>query len=383
MKLAFYINYLNHHQFYLAEAFFNAFGKDFVCITTKPMNDESALKGGKDFSNEEYCIDATYSIDTYNAAMTYSRDADVCIFGADSYEFALERARHNHTGLSFEVGERWLKRGYINVLSPRFLKWLYLYYTYFRKSNFYRLCASAFASRDVNLFGAYKNRCFKWGYFIKLGCRDTYTIGQAYSDSDDVLRIMWCSRFLTWKHPELPVKLAARLKQKGYRFILDMFGDGEELDAMKRLAKKLHVEDVVNFCGSRPNNHIVSEMRSHDLFIFTSDRNEGWGVVLNEAMSNGCTVIGSDEIGSVPYLIEDGVNGCVFKSCDIDSLELKVIYLIDHPEERQRMAQNAYRMMQSVWAPDAAVKQFLSLVSSLKANDSSLLPTNGPASKIE
>lgn len=375
MKLAFYINYLNHHQVVLTDAFYNELGDDFVCVCTKTTK-KSELKGGDDFSSREYCINAADSKEGFNLALKYAREAEICVFGAESLRFAVERAQNNLSGISFEVGERWFKKGLVNVFSPRFIKWLILYYKYFRSSNFYRLCASAFASRDVNLFGAYKDRCFKWGYFIKLGNRDSYTIGQSYSDSDDVLRIMWCSRFLTWKHPELPVKLAARLKQKGYRFILDMFGDGEELDAMKRLAKKLHVEDVVNFCGSRPNNHIVSEMRSHDLFIFTSDRNEGWGVVLNEAMSNGCTVIGSDEIGSVPYLIEDGVNGCVFKSCDIDSLELKVIYLIDHPEERRRMAQNAYLAMQSVWSAENAAKSFLALI------DDNMItsPVTGPCS---
>lgn len=375
MKLAFYINYLNHHQVVLTDAFYNELGDEFVCVCTKTTQ-KSELKGGEDFSSREYCISAVDSKEGFNLALKYAREAEICVFGAESLRFAVERAKNNLSGISFEVGERWFKKGLINVFSPRFIRWLILYYKYFRSSNFYRLCASAFASRDVNLFGAYKDRCFKWGYFIKLGNRDSYTIGQSYSDSDDVLRIMWCARFLKWKHPELPVKLAARLKQKGYRFILDMFGDGEELDAMKRLAKKLQVEDVVNFCGSRPNNHIVSEMRSHDLFIFTSDRNEGWGVVLNEAMSNGCAVIGSNEIGSVPYLIEDGENGCVFKSCDLDSLEQKVIYLIDHPEERQRMAQNAYHTMQSLWSPENAAKSFLALI------DDNMItsPATGPCS---
>jgi glycosyltransferase involved in cell wall biosynthesis len=40
------------------------------------------------------------------------------------------------------------------------------------------------------------------------------------------------------------------------------------------------------------------------VFIFTSDRNEGWGAVLNEAMGSGCAVVAADLIGSVPYLIE-------------------------------------------------------------------------------
>lgn len=48
---------------------------------------------------------------------------------------------------------------------------------------------------------------------------------------------MWCSRYLKWKHPEMPVLLAARLKDKGYHFILDMYGNGEYEQAAEQLAK--------------------------------------------------------------------------------------------------------------------------------------------------
>lgn len=370
MRLAFYINYLNHHQVALTDAFYNVLGEEFVCVCTKPI-DNSELKGGVEYSSRMYCINATDSQVEYDKAISYARSSEICIFGSDSLNFAVERSKYNPSGLSFEMGERWFKKGILNCFSPRFLRWLYNYHRYFKKSNFYRLCSSAFAAKDVNLFGAYINKCLKWGYFINV---DEFEPELKMPDSP--LRIMWCSRFLSWKHPELPVKLAARLKRRNCNFIIDMFGSGERLDKTKKLAKKLNVEDSVNFCGSRPNSVIRAEMRKHDVFLFTSDRNEGWGVVLNEAMSNGCTVIGSDEIGSVPYLIEDGENGCVFKSCDLDSLEQKVIYLIDHPKERQRMAQNAYHTMQSLWSPENAAKSFLALI------DDNMItsPATGPCS---
>ena len=72
-------------------------------------------------------------------------------------------------------------------------------------------------------------------------------------------------------------------------------------------------------------------MRNHDIFIFTSDRQEGWGAVLNEAMDSGSTVVASDAIGSSPFLIKDGQNGFLFKSENHKSLYQKVAYLIDNP----------------------------------------------------
>ena len=60
-------------------------------------------------------------------------------------------------------------------------------------------------------------------------------IEQNILQSDGDVRVMWCARMLKLKHPELPVKLAARLKQRGYRFVVDMFGNGEESDNIKAL----------------------------------------------------------------------------------------------------------------------------------------------------
>ena len=53
-----------------------------------------------------------------------------------------------------------------------------------------------------------------------------------------------------------------------------------------------------------PNAKILQEMRKHEIFLFTSDRNEGWGAVSNESMSNGCMLVGSDGIGSIPFLVK-------------------------------------------------------------------------------
>lgn len=371
MKLVFYINYLNHHQVALTDELYRCLGNTFACICTQPKN-LNELKGGKDYSLRSYHINATDSQEMYELALSYAREADVCIFGADSIEFAVERARNNKSGISFEVGERWFKKGFINMFSPRFIKWIYCYYRYFRHGNFYRLCASAYAAKDVQSVGAYINRCFKWGYFVESSHYMSHS--SDYNEPEDTscqrqIRIMWCARYLNWKHPELPVKLAAILKQRGYDFVIDMFGSGVKLDATKKLAERLRVADFVRFPGNRPNEEVLSEMRRHDIFLFTSDRNEGWGVVLNEAMTSGCAVVASDEIGAVPYLIRDGINGRIFKSRDLDSLENAVVNLLDNPAHRKIMAQNAMSSINEVWSPSNAISNLLQLVKSIDEPD--------------
>lgn len=379
MKVAFYLNYLNHHQVAVTDAFYDLLGEDFSCICTqKPSPYE--LKGGDDYSTRAYCINATTCAEHYEQALILARTADVCLFGAGSLEYAIERAKHNKRGLSFEIGERWLKKGLVNIFSPRLLRYLWYYHTLLKKKNLYKLCASAYAAEDQYKLLTFKDRCYKWGYFTVVDDLDIEILNKTMSSATDIVHIMWCARFLRWKHPEIPIKLAARLREKGYKFVIDMFGSGEELERMKVMAKKLGVTDVINFCGNKPNREILEEMRKHDMFLFTSDRNEGWGAVLNEAMANGCTAVGSDAIGAVPFLINDGVNGLIFESVNVDSLEGKVEYLINNPSERQKLACNGYNTIKNVWSPQNAARNLLILIDDLlNGRDTTIV--EGPCSK--
>lgn len=246
------------------------------------------------------------------------------------------------------------------------------------------LAASAYTCRDVNAVGAYKNKVFKWGYFTKVEDFPLEASANFCASSEEAeVHIMWCARFLRWKHPELPILLAKRLKENGYKFVLDMYGSGTELEPTKRLASELGVLDVVRFLGNLPNDEILKQMRRHEIFLFTSDKNEGWGAVLNESMSNGCAVVASNMIGAVPFLVEYGVNGLIFQSESIASLESKVESLLTNQKFRQRLAENAVVTMRTLWSPNNAAQQFLQLVQAINNHDINSVAKNGPCSQAK
>lgn len=374
--IVFFWNYLNHHQVCVADELHRLLGNDFCFVATLSRN-EKELKGGMDYSSRPYCILAGESAESHEKALEYACLADVCVFGACAQEFAIYRAIHHPEKLSFEAGERWLKRGFLNILSPVLRTWWLNYHGYYRKANFYKLCSSAFAALDDERLGCYKNRHYKWGYFTEI---QTLSIIDKTKIRNRPIYLMWCGRFIGWKHPELAIECAKRLKEENYEFQLDMYGDGPLRAKYEELVKKAGLCNNVIFYGNIPNNNLLKAMKESDIFLFTSDRQEGWGVVANEAMASGCCLVASNRIGAAPYLIRDGVNGYMFRDKDAESLYRIVKQLMDNPNERIQLSKQAREDMVTLWSPHSAVKNFLQLVDDLKHERKNSIK-EGPCSK--
>ena len=298
MKLVFITNYIHHHQIPLADEFYRLLGDDYKYIATDALPDW-LIKGGYDPSiSRPYVIRAYENDLNRRDAKQLVNDADVVIVGSAPEEYVEKRIEAGE--LTFRYSERWFKK------KPWFLSgphaWFNLWHDHIRYRNkpVYMLAASAYTCRDVNAVGAYKNKVFKWGYFTKVEDFPLEASANFCASSEEAeVHIMWCARFLRLKHPELPIMLAKRLKANGYKFVLDMYGSGMELEPTKRLASELGVLDVVHFLGNLPNDEILKQMRRHEIFLFTSDKNEGWGAVLNESNPNYEVVYGN----SPKYLI--------------------------------------------------------------------------------
>lgn len=363
MKLLFLTNLVNHHQIPVADEFYRILGHDYVYVAMEPLPDW-LKQGGYSDTVRPYILRPYESGASLIKVQEMADNADVVIIGSAPEYLVKNRLKANK--ITFHYSERWFKDGYYHLLSPRALWNYWNYHTRYRNKRSYMLCASAFTASDACKVFAYPGKCVKWGYFTKV---EKYDFEASFvSKQGSVAHLMWCARFLAWKHPELPIKMAKILKDLGYKFTLDMFGSGIELGNSKALAKSLGVYDVVSFKGNLPNAEILHEMRRHDMFLFTSDRNEGWGAVTNEAMSNGCAFVGSSAIGAVPFLVEDGENGLIFESENVDSLVEKVRYLLDNPDERTRLARNAYNSMLKTWSPENAAHNFLTLCNAIEEN---------------
>ncbi|WP_455188117.1 glycosyltransferase family 4 protein [Bacteroides congonensis] len=380
MTIVFVSVALNIHQVGVADELYKLTNGNYWFIETGDVNSDNS-KGGekKDFSSRPYLIRVADGEELLQKALRLIREVDVMIYGAAPLMFLKVRIV---TGkLTFVNSERWLKRGIINLLSPNLLKQQIFYHTHCHNKPYYALCSSAYAAGDYRILQSFKDKCYKWGYFTAVPELEIVNIQESKRRASTV-KILWVARFLQLKHPFRMLQLALQLRNVGANFSIDMVGVGPEYDNIATAINDMGLQEYIHLLGNIPNNKVMEAMRTHDIFCFTSDKNEGWGAVLNEAMSCGCCPVSSIETGSTPYLIKEGINGFSFNLKKKNDLFDKVLWLIKHPKERERMSIEAYKTIRDVWSPKNAAEQLYKLCQSMLQGESYVVE-DGPCSKAE
>lgn len=373
MKIVFVSNYYNHHQSALSQAFYNYSHGEYRFIQTVPMEEERIKMGwGEDLPN--FVIESYRDKETFQKCIELIFNADVVIVGGCHEVEKLVHKRIKANKLTFRYSERIYKNWKNRLTIPlRFIK-----YHWANSKNTYLLCASAYAAKDYALTGNFIGKAYKWGYFPAV--KKYENIEKLIADKTPV-SILWVARLIELKHPELPIKIAKSLKESGYKFQLSLIGNGELESKIREMIKSEDVEDCVTMLGAMKPEEVRKHMEQSEIFLFTSDFNEGWGAVLNESMNSACAVVASHAIGSVPFLINDGENGFIYKNGDEDDLFNKVKFLLDNSEKRKEMSLKAYKTMTEIWNAENAVKKLLNLVESLNKNEGFTV-RNEPCEKI-
>ncbi len=378
MKVTFYSNYLNHHQLPFCLAMEKRLGDNFRFVAATPTNPARYKLGYEDLNKKYSFVITTYDGDEeqIKTAIRLCGESDVVIHGSAPEAYVRERMKLNK--LTFRYSERVLRKGRMRIFNLRTLGSMILHHTRYVNKKLYMLCASAYTAGDFALCGAYLGKAYKWGYFPEV---KSYDISDLFAKkSKEVPVILWCARFIELKHPEVVVAAAQKLKEEGYSFRINMIGTGPLEDEMRSLINATGLENHVFLLGSMSPDKVREHMEQANIFLFTSDRREGWGAVLNEAMNSGCAVVANKAIGAVPFLVDNGKNGFLYKN--FSNLYKKIRLLLDNPELQKSLGVNACNTMINQWNADVAAERLLELSKNLLEGRSCKdLYKNGPCSR--
>lgn len=369
MRVVFVSNILNHHQRSFSENMMQHIKFEFVATS-----EQSSV--GYQLAEDADYVHHWYRENEKQEIIELIKDSDVVIFGSQPKE--LFDIRMSDSKLTFKYCERFFKKGIWRRFIPITKKNLNNTILNYKNNNLYVLCASAYLPYDLDLLGFPIEKCYKWGYFPEF---KKYENINKIIDNKIPFSILWVGRFIDWKHPDYAIKIADKLKANGYDFKLNIIGGGILEEKLRNLIKNYKLDDYVQILGSMKPEQVRSYMEKSEIFLCTSDRNEGWGAVVNEAMNSACAVIASNAVGSVPFLIKYKHNGLIYQDGNLNDLYDKVKLLIEKESERKRISLNAYNTIYNEWNPENASKRLIKLINDLLNENNSDRYKDGPCSK--
>ena len=305
MKVTFYSNFLTHHQVPFCLEMQKLLGNDFKFVSTVKIFQWRLDLGFKDLDQEyDFVVRAYENDEEYAKAKKLADESDIVIIGSTTDDLIEDRLKADKITFRYRSRILLFTDGFWKTILNK-EKWHLLYQRHLKyknNKNLYMLCANAYGANDFGALGLYKNKMYKWGYFLET---NHYDIDKLIDEKEknEKMEIVWVARFIGWKHPEIAIFLAKNLKEQNYNFKLKMLGAGYLEEEMKRRVKEFKLEDVVEIVGQVPSDKVKDYYEKANIFIGTSDSNEGWGAVVNEAMNAGCAIIANKKMGSIPFLI--------------------------------------------------------------------------------
>lgn len=143
-------------------------------------------------------------------------------------------------------------------------------------------------------------------------------------------------------------------------------GAGPELDRLRSLAGRLHLETCVSFLGALPRDTAVrSEFRNATVFCLPSLQ-EGFGIVFLEAMASGLPIVASRD-AAVPEVVPDGIAGILVDGRRPDAIASALIELLERPALRERLSRGGLETVRRYDWREVA-KRFLAVAAAGEAD---------------
>lgn len=142
--------------------------------------------------------------------------------------------------------------------------------------------------------------------------------------------LAFVGRLAEEKHIDVLIDALAKTPES-LNLHLVVVGGGEVKNALKAQAQKLGLGDRVTFTGLISDEELRNVYLTADLFVMPGTA-ELQSLVTLEAMSASTPVILADAM-ALPHLVDDGVNGYLFKPNDSDDLCAKITTVMTLPEE--------------------------------------------------
>jgi len=155
--------------------------------------------------------------------------------------------------------------------------------------------------------------------------------------SSDERWLISVARLVPWKGMSALIDVLKILNIK--YLILNIIGEGSEIENLKSKTKELKLENKVQFLGKLPHNEAMSYVKAADVFVLNTGY-EGLPHTVLEAMNLGVPVITTDVCGN-PEVVENNKTGLLVEYNNKEQIKGAILKLLNDGELRSKLVNNA------------------------------------------
>ncbi len=164
------------------------------------------------------------------------------------------------------------------------------------------------------------------------------TKGSSGGSRERANTVVSVGRLYPSKGQDTLIKAVWLLREQMPRLQAEFIGQGPLYGHYTALAGRLGIGERCSFLGNLPYARVLARVGSAHVTVVAS-RAEAFGHVSVDSMSTGTAVIASN-VGPIPEIIRDGVDGFLVPPDDPESLAAKLKILLSSAELRERMGRN-------------------------------------------
>ena len=176
-------------------------------------------------------------------------------------------------------------------------------------------------------------------------------------------KILWMRAFSDIYNPLMAVRVLARLMKIMPTTTLIMAGkDLGNLADVKQLAKQLNVENNISYPGyvhTETKNELAKQI---DIYICTN-KVDNAPVTFIEMMALGIPIV-SVNVGGIPYLVKDNINGLLVNLDDDEAMVSAILRIVNNSKLGKQIAKNGLNTSQQ-YGSEIVVAKWQSLFNKL------------------
>ena len=145
-----------------------------------------------------------------------------------------------------------------------------------------------------------------------------------------------------------------------------IIGGNGEIQRLRDLINKHHIEDIVEFLGWISSNEKADVLNNADVYILPS-YHEGLPISILESMSYGKAVI-STKVGGIPEIVRNNEIGLLINPGDLEAIKQSLNFVLENPGKIKEYGNISEQKVQK-YLPHSVIKDLEEIYKSVLSNE--------------